>query len=173
MRGKNGIIGRRWDEASTYLLALNARSGAFSRKAIHCPDTRNRKVRKAWAMFSGRTNCRVTGQRSNTNCHGATTTYLVKLVTKVYWVNVIAFQIREHYNLWRMSAHMEKGEIDDVRRKPCRRGVRQPWGLQTGITILWSQSSRRTEFNPENVSRKSRGRLRETEQETPRKIWDT
>jgi hypothetical protein len=40
----------------TYLLALNATNGAFNKKAIHWPERRKRRVRKACAMFSGRTN---------------------------------------------------------------------------------------------------------------------
>jgi hypothetical protein len=37
-------------------LALNASSGALRRKAVHCPEIRKSVVKKAWAMFSGRTN---------------------------------------------------------------------------------------------------------------------
>ena len=42
----------------TYLLALNATKGALRRNAIHWPDSRNNKVRKACAEFSGKTNCK-------------------------------------------------------------------------------------------------------------------
>jgi len=38
------------------LLTLNASSGALRRNAVHCPETRKSVVKKAWAMFSGRTN---------------------------------------------------------------------------------------------------------------------
>lgn len=57
--------------------------------------------------------------------------HLVKLVAKVYWVDIIGFQIREHYNLDRangiITVATRKGEVDDyARRKPCRRGELQP-----------------------------------------------
>lgn len=40
-----------------YLLALKRTRGRLSRNAIHCPDRRKSSVRKAWATFSGNTNC--------------------------------------------------------------------------------------------------------------------
>jgi hypothetical protein len=40
----------------SYLLTLNASSGALRRNAVHCPEIRKSVVKKAWAMFSGRTN---------------------------------------------------------------------------------------------------------------------
>ena len=43
-------------EDATHLLMLNANSGALRRKAIHCPEIRKRRARKACAIFSGRTN---------------------------------------------------------------------------------------------------------------------
>jgi len=41
---------------TAYLLTLNANSGALRRNAVHCPESRKSVVKKAWAMFSGRTN---------------------------------------------------------------------------------------------------------------------
>src|SRR5882757_9347232 len=43
-------------DGTSYLLTLNASSGALRRNAVHCPETRKSVVKKAWAMFSGRTN---------------------------------------------------------------------------------------------------------------------
>jgi hypothetical protein len=40
----------------SYLLTLNASSGALRRNAVHCPEIRKSVVKKAWATFSGRTN---------------------------------------------------------------------------------------------------------------------
>jgi hypothetical protein len=40
----------------SYLLTLNASSGALKRNAVHWPETRKSVVKKACAMFSGRTN---------------------------------------------------------------------------------------------------------------------
>jgi hypothetical protein len=42
----------------THLFTLNATNGTFSRNAIHWPDMRKTKVRKACAAFSGMTNYR-------------------------------------------------------------------------------------------------------------------
>src|ERR1700684_3739335 len=41
---------------TSYLLTLNASSGALRRKAVHCPEIRKSVVKRAWALFSGRTN---------------------------------------------------------------------------------------------------------------------
>jgi hypothetical protein len=54
-RSNEGTGKERADEAS-HLLTLKASSGALRRKAVHCPETRKSAVKKAWAMFSGRTN---------------------------------------------------------------------------------------------------------------------
>jgi hypothetical protein len=43
-------------DGTSYLLTLNASSGALRRNAVHCPESRKSVVKKAWAMFSGRTN---------------------------------------------------------------------------------------------------------------------
>ena len=40
------------------MLMLNKTSGKLRMKAVHWPEMRNKVVRKAWAMFSGRTNYR-------------------------------------------------------------------------------------------------------------------
>ena len=42
---------------ATYLLMLKARRGALKRKETQCPVKRNSSVKKAWAMYSGSTNC--------------------------------------------------------------------------------------------------------------------
>jgi len=43
-------------EYQTHLFTLYPTNGAFKRNASHCPESRNRRVRKAWAIISGRTN---------------------------------------------------------------------------------------------------------------------
>jgi len=47
---------RRGGGPSTHLLTLYPTSGAFSKNAIHCPESRKHRVRNAWAIISGRTN---------------------------------------------------------------------------------------------------------------------
>jgi hypothetical protein len=49
-------------DGTSYLLTLNASSGALRRNAVHCPEIRKSVVKKAWAMFSGRTNWKKTHQ---------------------------------------------------------------------------------------------------------------
>ena len=68
------------------------------RKANHCPEMRKRMARKAWAMFSGRTNCgrRVSGTRTTERME----TYLVELIAEVYRVDVVALEVGEHDDLW-------------------------------------------------------------------------
>jgi hypothetical protein len=46
----------RCEQNGTHLLTLYPTRGAFSKNAIHCPDNRKQRVRKAWAIISGRTN---------------------------------------------------------------------------------------------------------------------
>jgi hypothetical protein len=86
----------------TNLLTLYPTSGAFSKNAIHWPDSRKHKVKNAWANISGKTNCK--GGRRGPSvllpefpllC-GA---HLVELVAKIDGVDVVAFQVREHDDL--------------------------------------------------------------------------
>jgi hypothetical protein len=46
------ISARNW----THLFTLYPTNGAFSKNAIHCPESRKQSVRNAWAIISGRTN---------------------------------------------------------------------------------------------------------------------
>jgi hypothetical protein len=52
--------GQRTADGASYLLTLNANSGALRRNAVHCPESRKSVVKKACAMFSGRTNSKRT-----------------------------------------------------------------------------------------------------------------
>jgi hypothetical protein len=52
--GQIEILGMR--NNMSYLLTLYASSGALRRNAVHCPERRKSVVKKAWAIFSGRTN---------------------------------------------------------------------------------------------------------------------
>jgi hypothetical protein len=83
----------------SYLLTLNASSGALRRNAVHCPETRKSVVRKAWAMFSGRTNYTQNASVLATRIGCAKGVNLIKLIAQVYRVDVIALQVGEHNNL--------------------------------------------------------------------------
>lgn len=87
-----------YTEKQAHLLTLNATSGALSRKAVHCPDKRKQTTKNAWAMFSGSTNWNTVSASSDTE--NASCAYLVELVAKVYGVNIVAFQVGEHDNLY-------------------------------------------------------------------------
>ena len=67
--------------------------------AIHCPDRRKRMARKACAMCSGSTNYAHIQTRCS-DLKGRESSHLVELVTQVNWVDIVTFQIREHYDLF-------------------------------------------------------------------------
>lgn len=56
MTGMSAVVFRIANGTKPHLFALNATNGALSRNAIHCPESRNRRVRNACAPFSGITN---------------------------------------------------------------------------------------------------------------------
>jgi hypothetical protein len=54
-KGETSPIGSGF-RTRTHLFTLYPTNGAFSKNAIHCPESRKQSVRKAWAIISGRTN---------------------------------------------------------------------------------------------------------------------
>ncbi len=79
---------------------LKAINGAFNRKAFHCDEIRKMTVKKPCAIFSGRINYRKHCDKASATVQiSQMSRYLVELVAKVYWIDVVAFKIGEHDNL--------------------------------------------------------------------------
>lgn len=118
-RGRSTWNGSKGTE-ETYLFTLNATRGALRRRAIHWKERRKRRVRKAWAPISGRTNWRHVIYQSN--CTRKIThsveTYRVKLIAEVDGVDIIALQVGEHYYLGRSEYKICADERGDARRRP-------------------------------------------------------
>lgn len=88
---------------AAHFFAFHATSGTLRRKTSHCPLSRKRSVREAWTIISGRMNCGCVkaGQVSDdveaaADMLSVLGAHLVELVAEVDWVDVVAFEVREH-----------------------------------------------------------------------------
>jgi hypothetical protein len=99
----------------TDLFALYATRGAFRMNDIHSALIRKRNVRKACAAFSGITSL---GSNKNRLEQSSThSTYCIKFVAQVNRVDIVALEIREHYDL--------KGEeTTGISTYPPKRNIR-------------------------------------------------